>query len=388
VLLVGAGLMIRSFTALRQFDPGFDARNVVTMTISVAGTKQDDATRRGAFFSDALTRVRALPGVESAGYINHLPIAGDEWGLHFAVEGRPKPKAGEGPRAVYRVVAPGYFQAMRIPLLRGRDIAESDRVGTVPVVVINDYTAKKHWPGEDAIGKRLTLDDSSWVTVVGVAKNTVHQQWGAPASEELFFPYYQSKSFLSDAGKHFAYLTLVVRAACNTSGRCDAAALATPVASAVRAIDASVAVSAVQTMSSVIGAATAESQFYVVLLGVFAVIALTLAVVGIYGVTSYSVSRRTHEIGIRIALGAEPGRVVRLVVAQGTRVAVIGAGIGVIAAFALTRLMSGLLYGVAPSDPVTFVVVTLALCGVGALASYVPARRATRVDPLTALRSE
>jgi predicted permease len=388
VLLVGAGLMIRSFTALRQFDPGFDPRNVVTMTISVAGTKQDDATRRGVFFSEAVARVRALPGVEAAGYINHLPIAGDEWGLHFAIEGRPKPKAGEAPRAVYRVVAPGYFQAMRIPLLRGRDVVESDRIGTTRVVVINDYIAKKYWPGEDAIGKRVTLDDSTWVTVVGIAKNTVHQQWGEPASEELFFPYFQTKSFLSDPGKHFAYLTLVVRSACGTSRNCDAAALAAPIASAVRAIDATVALSEVQTMASVIGSATAESRFYVVLLGVFAAIALLLAAVGIYGVTSYSVSRRTHEIGIRIALGAEPARVVRLVVAQGTRVAAVGAGVGVIAAFALTRLMSKLLYGVAPSDPATFVVVTVTLCGIGMLASYLPARRATRVDPLTALRAE
>ena len=388
VLLVGAGLMMRSFSALRAFDPGFDPRNVVTMTISVAGTKLDVPAARPAFFADALARVRALPGVESAGYINHLPIAGDQWGFPFAVEGRPKPKPGESPTAAYRVVVPGYFHAMRIPILRGRDISDADRLGAAQVVVINEFMAKTHWPGEDAIGKRITLDDSSWTTVVGVTKNTVREQWAAPDEEEMFLPFAQSRSFVTNPATRFAYLTLVARASCDGRPACDAAALTTPIARVVRTIDRNVAVSAVQTMSAVVGTATAESRFYVVLLGTFAAIALALAAVGIYGVMSYSVSRRTHEIGIRIALGAEPSRVLRLVVAQGTRVAAIGAGIGVVAAFGLTRLMSKLLYGVAPSDPVTFVVVTLVLCGVAVVASYLPARRATRIDPLSALRSD
>jgi putative ABC transport system permease protein len=388
VLLVGAGLMIRSFSALRSFDPGFDPRNVITMTISVTGTKLDGIGARPAFFADALTRVRAISGIESAGYINHLPIAGDQWGFGFAVEGRPKAKPGEAPTAAYRVVFPGYFHAMRIPILRGRDVSDADRLGATQVVVINEFMAKTHWHGEDAIGKRISLDDSTWITVVGVAKNTVREQWAAPAEEEMFLPFAQSKSFLTNPATRFGYLTLVARASCDARGQCDAAALATPIASAVRDIERTVAISAVQTMSAVVGGATAESRFYVVLLGTFAAVALALAAVGIYGVMSYSVSRRTHEIGIRIALGAEPSSVLRLVVAQGMRLAAIGAGAGVIAAFALTRMMSKLLYGVAPSDPITFVVVTVVLCAVAVIASYVPARRATRIDPLTALRSD
>jgi putative ABC transport system permease protein len=388
VLLVGAGLMIRSFSALRSFDPGFDPRNVVTMTISVAGTKLDVPAARPAFFNDALARIRAIPGVESAGYINHLPIAGDQWGFPFVVEGQPKPKSGDAPTAAYRVVVPGYFRAMRIPVLRGRDISDADRVDAPSVVVINEFMAKKHWPGEDAVGKRISLDDSTWITVVGVTKNTVREQWAAPAEEEMFLPFAQSRSFFTSRATRFAYLTLVARASCDGRATCDAASLAAPIANAVRTIDRNVAISAVQTMTSVVASATAESRFYVVLLGTFAGIALSLAAVGIYGVMSYSVSRRTHEIGIRIALGAEPSSVLRLVVAQGARLAAIGAGVGVIAAFGLTRMMSKLLYGVAPSDPATFVVVTLVLCAVAVVASYLPARRATRIDPLSALRSD
>jgi len=388
VLLVGAGLMIRSFSALRSYDPGFDPRNVVTMTVSLAGTKLDVPSARSPFFTDALTRVRAIPGIESAGYINHLPIAGDQWGFPFAIEGRPKPKPGESPVAAYRVVFPGYFHTMRIPILRGRDVSESDRLDAPRVVVVNEFIAKKYWPGQDAIGKRITLDDSTWTTVVGVTKNTVREQWAAPPEEEMFLPFAQQASFLTNSASRFSYLTLVARASCDRGSECDAAALATPIANAVRGIDRNVAISAVQTMSAVVGDATAESRFYVVLLGTFAAIALALAAVGIYGVMSYSVSRRTHEIGVRIALGAEPSSVLRLVVGQGMRVAAVGAGVGVVAAFALTRLMSKLLYGVAPSDPITFVAVIAVLCGVAVVASYLPARRATRIDPLSALRSD
>jgi putative ABC transport system permease protein len=388
VLLVGAGLMIRSFSALRSFDPGFDPRNVITMTISVTGTKVDVVGGRPAFFADALARVRAIPGIESAGYINHLPIAGDQWGFPFAVEGRPKPKPGEAPTAAYRVVFPGYFRPMRIPILRGRDVSDADRLGAPQVVVINEFMAKTHWPGEDPIGKRISIDDSTWITVVGVAKNTVREQWAAPAEEEMFLPFAQSKSFLTNTAARFGYLTLVARASCDPRRQCDAAALAAPIATAVRGIERNVAISALQTMTAVVGGATAESRFYVMLLSAFAAIALALAAVGIYGVMSYSVSRRTHEIGIRIALGAERSSVLRLVVGQGTRVAAIGAVAGVIAAFALTRMMSKLLYGIAPSDPITFVVVTVVLCAVAVVASYLPARRAARIDPLAALRSD
>jgi predicted permease len=388
VLLIGAGLMLRSFSALQRIDPGFDPRDVVTMTISTSGTKEGAPQLRQAFFNDALARVRAIPGLESASYINHLPIAGDEWGFPFFVEGRPKPKPGDAPTATYRVVFPGYFHTMRIPLLRGRDVADVDREGAQDVVVINEFMAKKHWPGEDAIGKRITLGDGPSVTIVGIAKNAVRDQWSAPAAEEVFVPFAQTQGFLTDAGSHYGYLTLVARAACNGRSACDAATFAVPIVAAVRGIDRNVPISEVQTMSAVVAQATAEPRFYVVLLAAFAAIAVVLAAVGIYGVMSYSVSRRTHEIGIRIALGAEPSTVLRFIVRQGMTLAFIGATAGLVAAFALTRLMHGLLYGVGATDPTTFVAVTAALCAVALAASYVPARRATRIDPLVALRSD
>jgi putative ABC transport system permease protein len=387
VLLVGAGLMIRSFVALMRVDPGFDPRNVISMTISTKGTREADPAVRPAFFAEVLDRVRAIPGIEAAGYINHLPLTGDRWGFGFSVVGRPKPKQGEGPTATFRVVFPGYFQAMHIPLVRGRDVSDDDRADAPGVVVINEYMAKTHWPGEDPIGKRISMGDASFITVVGVVRNAAIDRWGAPAEEEFYFPFAQTSYATSQAAR-YANLTLVARVACAPGKQCNASSLAAPVVNAIRGVDRNVAISTVATMSSAVAGATAESRFYLVLLGAFAAIALALAAVGIYGVISYSVSRRTHEMGIRIALGADPMGVIRLVVGEGARLAVVGAVVGIIAAFGLTRLMSKLLYATAPSDPVTFVLVTLVLCGVGILASYIPARRATRVDPSTALRAE
>ena len=190
-------------------------------------------------------------------------------------------------------------------------------------MVINEYMAKTHWPGEDAIGKRITMDDSTWVTIVGITKNTVRSSWAAPASEEFFFPFYQSRYFTDDAS-HYSSFTLVARASCRAQARCDASALAMPIVSQIRAIDRNIPISVVETMSSAVAGATAESRFYLVLLATFAAIALTLAAVGIYGVISYSVSRRTHEIGIRIALGAQPSTVRWFIVRQGMSLSIIG----------------------------------------------------------------
>jgi predicted permease len=387
VLLTGAGLMIRTFNALQRIDPGFDPQNLVAMKISTAGTAAADSGVRAAFYDAALDRVRAVPGVEAASYINHLPIDGDQWGWSFFVEGKPKPKPGDAPGAVYRVVFPGYFRAMRIPLRRGRDFSDADRAGSVPVVIINEFMARTYWPGQDAVGKRISFDDSVWVTVVGVTKNTTIAQWSAPPEPELFLPFAQSP-YRTEPEAHFKYLTLVARIRCTPGTRCDAARLGVPIVGAVRGIDRTVAISAVESMSHVVGEATAEPRFYLVLLTAFAGIALVLASVGIYGVMSYSVSRRTHEIGVRMALGAEPRLVHRLIVIQGMRIAFLGAGVGIVAALALTRLMAGLLYGVTPWDVTTLVAVTAVLCGAALAATYVPARHATRIDPLVALRSD
>jgi len=386
VLLVGAGLMIRSFLALRAIDPGFNPHGLLSVVVSVSGTKEARLGERSQFYPQLIEQIRNIPGVESASAINHLPLGGDIWGLSFHVEGRPVPRPADTPSATYRVVLPGYFRTMNTTILRGRDITESDDLRAPGVVVINQWMAKRYWPGEDPIGKRITLDDPNnhpaWLTVVGVVKNAVRSEWASPPEEEMFLPYLQSPQYLEDPASHFSYLTLVAR----TSG--DPGALTALVREAVRALDRNVVLSEVQTMDQVVAEATSEPRFYVLLLGAFATVALILAAVGIYGVMSYSVSRRTRDIGIRIALGARTGDVLRLVVGQGAFLALIGVGVGSIIALAVTRLMSGLLYGIGPTDPITFVVVGLLLSGIAVVACYIPARRAAKVDPIVALRYE
>jgi predicted permease len=386
ILLVGAGLMIRSFSALEAIDPGFNSHNVLSMVVSVAGTRSGQASQRAVFYQQLLDQVRALPDVRSASAINHLPLAGDLWGRSILIEGKPIPHPGEAPVAVYRVVLPGYFHTMNIPILRGRDVTESDNLNSPAVVVVNEALARHCWPGENPIGKRIALRDTlpnpQWITVVGVAKNAKQEDWAENPHIEMYLPYLQSHDYLEDPHAHYAYLTLVVR-----TGR-DPASLAPAIESKVWGLDKSVAVSQVQTMQQVVEDATAQPRFYLLMLGTFAAIAMILAAVGIHGVMSYSVSRRTHEIGVRMALGATEGEVLKLVVSQGIVMALVGAAAGLMGALLLTHLMSSLLYGVRPFDPVTFAVVSVVLAGVALLASYIPARRAAKIDPTVALRHE
>jgi predicted permease len=390
VLLVGAGLMVRSFLALQAIDPGFNPRNVLSMVVSVAGSEQADAHRRTAFFQQMVQEVATLPGVDSASAINHLPLAGDIWGFPFYVEGRPLPRPGFGPGetpvAVYRVVLPGYFRTMNIPLLRGRDIVSADTLAASKVVVVNEKLAQEYWPGEDAVGKRITLDNPqknpAWVTVVGVVKNARQEQWALDPDPEFYLPFLQSSDYMEGPSPHVAYLTLVVRTAR------DNAALAPAVSQAIWSIDKNVTISQIETMEEAVAESNAQPRFYLLLLATFAGVALVLAAVGIYGVMSYSVSRRTHEIGVRMALGASRAKVLRLVVGHGMMVALLGAVVGLMGALGLARSMSTLLYGVRPTDPPTFVAVSLVLGAAALFASYIPARRATKVDPMVALRHE
>jgi putative ABC transport system permease protein len=275
---------------------------------------------------------------------------------------------------------------MSIPMLRGRDVTDVDNLGAPGVVVINEYLARRYWPGEDPIGKRITFDDPtknpSWLTVVGVAKNTARASWVSPPEEEVFLPYQQNRSYLENPSPPFAYLTLVVR----TSG--DPTDLAPAIRGAIHSLDRNIPLSEIQSMDQVVAEATSQSRFYLVLLAAFATVALLLAGVGIYGVMSYSVSRRTHEIGVRMALGAQGRDVLKLVVFQGIIQALAGVAVGLAGALALSHLMAGLLYGTRSNDPATFAAVVVVLSGVAVAASYVPARRATRVDPIVALRYE
>jgi len=386
VLLIGAGLMIRTFAALRAFDPGFRTGHLLTAVLSLTGARAEAPAQRLNFYREVLESVRAQPGVVSASAINHLPLAGDVWGFSFHVEGQPREAPGEAPSAAYRVVLPRYFETMGLPLVRGRDFTEADNRGAPGTIIVNQWLADRYWPGMDPVGKRVTLDDPDqkpvWLTVVGVARNAARHDWAAAPASEMYLPLLQSSDYLEGVGGPFSYLTIVVR----TTG--DPAALAPALRSAVWSADGSVAVSDVQTMDEVVARSTASPRFYLLLLGTFAAVALVLAAVGIYGVMSYSVARRQNEIGIRMALGAKPGDVLRLVMGEAVRVAAAGAAAGLAAAFALTRLMSGLLYGVAPTDPATFAAVCAILTMVALAATYLPARRAVRVDPLAALRSE
>jgi putative ABC transport system permease protein len=392
VLLTGAGLAMRSFVALRSIDPGLDPRGVISAVVSLKGTAEAPPGPREAFYSTMLDRVRRLPGVESAGLINHLPLAGDLWGAQFLVEGRPRPEPADIPGATFRVVYPGYFATMRTRVIAGRDVAETDRVGTPAVVVINDVFARRYWPNESAIGKRISVnpgaDSLSWLTVVGVVKTAVQGDWAGSPREEVFIPYRQEHSYLTSTGGHVAYMTLVARATCPREGSCNPAGLVQPIREVVGSLDRAVPVTQVQTMDDVVAGATARPRFTLVLLATFAVVALVLAAVGIYGVISYAVSRRTHELGVRMALGATPGTVVRLVIGQGMRVAGAGMLVGLAGALGLARLMTNVVYGVRVTDPLTYVGVAVLLGLVALAASYVPARRATRIDPLVAMRSE
>jgi len=391
MLLIGAGLMIRTFAALEAVDPGFNPHHVISMIVSVAGSKEAEPGRREFFYRQLIERVRSLPGVEAAGAINHLPLAGDLWGWSFLVEGRPKPRPGEAPKAVYRMVTPGYFAAMRLPIVRGHDITDADNITAPGVVIINEQAARQYWPGEDPIGKRVSFDDdttnpTNWLTVIGIAKDAKQDNWTDKATPEAYLAAFQNHDYIGDSGteasKHMDYITLVARSVG------DPAALASEMKQAVWSFDRNLAISQVVTMDGVVAEANAQPRFEMMLLSIFAAVALVLAAVGIYGVISYSASQRTHEIGVRMSLGATRGDVLLLVVRQGIWLAVAGSAAGLTGSLLLSRLMGGLLYGVKPTDPVTFAAVAFGLAVVAMLACYIPARRAMRVDPMAALRYE
>ncbi len=383
VLLIGAGLMIRTFAALRAIDPGFDPDDVVTMTVSLAGSPHGAPARRGSFFEELVQGVEALPGVTAASAINHLPLAGDIWTTSYTVAGRPQPAPGDEPLAVYRVVLPGYFETMKIPLVRGRDVSARDTDRAPGVVVVNERLARTQWTGEDPIGKRIEVEnDKPPVTVVGVVKDSRQGSWSAPPESEVYIPFLQSEMYMRRLSESRLYLTLVARTSV------EPAAMVPAIELGIRAHDKQVTLSEIQTMRHVVDLANARPRFYLVLLAAFAGLALTLAFIGIYGVMSYSVSQRTQEIGIRMALGARRADVLWLVLRQTLIVTATGIAIGLAASLALVHLMASLVYGVKPVDPLTFAAVAGLLALVATAATCVPARRATRVDPMVALRSD
>jgi len=315
--------------------------------------------------------------------INHLPLGGDLWGTGINIEGRPAPRPGEGAGAVYRVARPGYFQTMKIPILAGRDFTGRDREDAPGVVIVNEKLAKTFWPNGTAVGKRLRPDgNAQWLTVVGVIKNAKQDDWAAQPDNEYYLPFLQDKGFREGTHPWVSYMTLVIR----TSG--NPLNLSKAVQSAVWSIDKNLPLSHLETLERVISTSVWRQRFNVLLVGLFAMLALVLAAVGIYAVMAYSVTERTHEIGIRLALGAKQGDVLRLVVKEGMMLAAVGAAAGVAGAFLLTRVLTGLLYQVEATDPVIFASVPFIFAAVAFLASYIPAQRAARVDPMIALRCE
>lgn len=383
VLLIGAGLTVRSFAAIQAIDPGFNPGHVLSMVVSVAGSAEAEPARREIFYRQLLDRVRAIPGVEAAGAINHLPLAGDMWGWSFAIDGRPKPKPGESPLAVYRIAMPGYFETMRLPVIRGRAITAADDSRAPGVAVINQRAAERYWPGKDPIGQRISFADPPvWLTVVGIVKDARQEDWSERPYPEVYLAALQNREFLEAPGAHFAYITLTVRAAGNPAD------LASAVKQAVWAFDRNLPISEVLTMEHVVSEATAQPRFEMLLLGLFGAVALVLAAAGIYGVMNYAVSRRTHEIGIRMSLGATRGSVLLMVVRQGMTPALAGAAAGAAGARLLAGALEKILYGVKPGDPVSFAAAALLLGCTALVAVCAAARRATRIEPVAALRQE
>ncbi len=374
LLLTAAGLMMKSFVRLLEVNPGFDPSHTLTLTLSLWGPKSADAPAV-AFFDRVLQRVQALPGVESTGVVSQLPLGGnlDMYGVH--VEGKSLANPEEDPSADRYSITPGYLRAMRISLLRGREFDESDVVTSPMVALVNESMAHQFWPGEDPVGKRFRMGDTKgpWKTVVGVVGDVLHKGLDAPHTIQVYLPNTQFTD---------AMVVLAVR----TSN--DPASMAGSVRSEIATIDPQVPVSEVATMDEVVSVSVANQRFGALLFLLFGAIALVLTTVGIYGVISYGVAQRTHEIGIRLALGAGRREVLSMIVSEALKPALLGAAVGLFAAFALTRLLTRLLYNVKPTDPPVFAAVLLLLIGVALLASYIPARRATLVDPMVALRYE
>ena len=376
VLLVGAGLLIKSFLKLSQVETGFNATGVMTMRLALTPQKYADAQRRAALYQQLLERTKALPGVEAVGTISELPLSGQENDTYFTIEGKPPAAPGSEDRlANFRTASPDYFRVMGIPLVKGRFFGDQDREGAPRVVIISETFARKFFPDEDPLGHRLTLDlGDPWTgEIIGVVGNIRHRNLADEPFREMYTNIAQTPR---------GQVNLVVRT------QSDPAAVTSAVKNEVQALDKDLPIYSPKTMAQRVSESAAAPRFRTMLLGLFAGLALVLAGVGIYGVIAYSVTQRTHEIGIRMALGAQRRDILKLILGRGIVLTLIGVGIGLCGALLMTRVMASLLFGVSATDPVTFFGVSLLLMAVALLASYLPARRATRVDPMVALRYE
>ncbi|MEK6321123.1 MAG: ABC transporter permease [Acidobacteriota bacterium] len=374
VLLIAAGLMISSFVRLLQVPKGFDPGNIVTFGLSLSGTRYAEPAMRARVFDQVLERMSSLPGIEAAGAVNDLPLAGGGTNGGFSIEGQVYPPDSL-PVADKRIASEGYFEAMRIPLIKGRFFAARDIAGAPQVAIVNEAFVRRFLADEEPIGKRIDFrwDTTGLQEIVGVVRDIRHEALGTPPVAEIYVPFRQA----TPGSMSVALRTPV-----------DPFAVAGAVREQIYAVDKEQAIGSLRSMDQLVSESVSPQRLSILLYGGLAGLALVLAAVGIYGVISYSVTERRHEIGIRLALGAKPSDVLKLVVGQGMRLALIGVGIGLAAAFAVTRVMASLLFEVGPTDPATFIIVPVLLAGVALGACFLPARRATKVDPMAALRGE
>jgi putative ABC transport system permease protein len=380
VLLIGAGLMIRSFYRLSRIDPGFNPKNVATFGVTLLRGNYPDDAKVAAFYSELLQRTASIPGIKSAGAITELPMGGNNTSDYFAIEGRPVVPKEERPITECRTVTPHYFESMEIPLLRGRDFSETDTKQTPNVTIINEAFVRRHFGDEDPLGHRITLQGQfrDPITIVGIVGNVHDFGLDAPPTPEAYFPYLQNPLFESLDRS----LTIVART------KTDPATMGASLRDEMLSLDKSLPVYAIKPMTEYLSDSLSRRRFNMILLSVFASVALLLAAVGIYGVISYIVSQRVREIGIRVAIGAQASDILGLVIRQAMTLTVIGIAVGLGSAVALTRLMESLLFDVSVTDPLTFALISIVLALVALSACMVPARRATKVDPIIALRYE
>jgi putative ABC transport system permease protein len=374
VLVTGAGLLIRSFVRLTRVDPGFDSHNVLAIPLTLPATRYSEPETRAELVRQVVERIESLPGVDSAAAVSHVPLFTPPRFVFFCPEGRVCQGIGKDPIIALREITPDYFRTMRIRLLRGRAFEDKDAQGATPVVIIDQLTAARYFPDGDPIGKTLQNSrDKIPMQIVGVVADVKFTTLNAPNVEEMYMPHRQSPR---------PTMTILVRSTSNPQ----------PLIAAVRQklaeLDPDLPIAGIKSMDEIVSTSVAQPRLLTALVGAFAAFALLLAAVGIYGVMAYSVSQRIHEVGIRVALGASPRDIFRLIVGQGMGLVLAGVALGFILSLVLTRLLSTLLFGTSATDPATFASVAGLLIFVALLASYIPARRATRVDPLVALRYE
>jgi predicted permease len=382
VLVAGAGLMIKSFVRLLHVDPGFNSKNVLTLQITLPYLKYRTSDQINSFYQRLLEKVETFPGIEAAGTITILPLSGLNSNASFEIEGRPRASAEVVQNADYRIVSLNYFHAMGITLKKGRHFAASDHKDAPGVVIINEAMANQFWRNEEPVGKRINLavPGSPWLNIIGVMKDVKHHALNAPSKPEMYF--LQSQNAYGNPLGVYPSVTIAVR------GSTDPFSIIGFVKYAVRALDKDVPVAKIATMDQVLSDSVAQPRFMMFLLTIFAVVALMLSAVGVYGMIAYSVTQRRHEIGIRMALGAQNGSVLKLIMKQGMSLSVTGVILGLCLAFALTRVITGLLFQVSATDPLTFIGISSLLLAVSLAAIFIPARRALSVDPILTLRYE